>query len=327
MNTKPNILFTATLHSPFIQEDLRILRLRYNVIEVISSGWRTFTTYLNHLSNVEVTFSWFASVYSSVLIFFTKIFSVKSVLILGGVDVAKEQEYNYGIWNSWWKAKLVRYGITHADIVLAVDESLKHEAIRLAQYDGANISVVPTGYDSERWLPDEKKQHVVLSVGNVNDLPRLKKKGFDILFDIAAQMKDVPFIVVGIAEYLQQQLTIPGNVRCLPLVSQDELLHYYQSAKVYCQLSRHEGLPNSLCEAMLCGCIPVGSNKFGIPYAIGDTGFIVDIEHRDEIAQAIRSALTAPEEIGMSARQRIIEHFPLAKREKSLHAIIESILR
>lgn len=304
-----------------------MLRSRYNVIEMISSGWRAFITYLKYLPNVDVTFSWFASVYSSLLIFFTKIFSVKSVLILGGVDVAKEKEYNYGIWNSWWKSKLVRYGITHADIVLAVDDSLKQEAIRLAGYDGANINVVPTGYDSARWIPGKTKQQFVLSVGSVSDLPRLKAKGFDIVFDVATQMSDVSFVVVGLAEHLRQQLIIPANVQCLPVLPQEQLLHYYQTAKVYCQLSRREGLPNALCEAMLCGCIPVGSNKFGIPHAIGDTGFIVNIEHRDEISRAMRSALTAPEETGMRARQRIIEHFPLAKREESLHSIIESVLR
>jgi len=304
-----------------------MLRSHYNVIEVISSGWRPFITYLKYLRNVNITFSWFASVYSSILVFFTKFFSVKSILILGGVDVAKEKKYNYGIWNSWWKSKLVRYGITHADIVLAVDDSLKHEAIRLAHYDGANISVVPTGYDSKRWMPEGKKQQFVLSVGSVSDLPRLKAKGLDILFDIATHMSDVSFVVIGLAERLRQQLVIPANVRCLPVLPQEELLHYYQTAKVYCQLSRREGLPNALCEAMLCSCIPVGSNKFGIPYAIGDTGFLVDIEDRDEIAQTIRSALAATEETGMRARQRIIDHFPLARREESLRAVIESLLQ
>ena len=62
----------------------------------------------------RVTFSWFASIYSSLLIFFAHFFGKKSILILGGVDVAKEKDFHYGIWNSWWKSPIIRYGITHA---------------------------------------------------------------------------------------------------------------------------------------------------------------------------------------------------------------------
>jgi len=38
------------------------------------------------------------------------------------------------------------------------------------------------------------------------------------------------------------------------LVPDEELIKYYQKAKVY-QLSEYEGLPNALCEAMLCECL------------------------------------------------------------------------
>ena len=58
----------------------------------------------------------------------------------------------------------------------------------------------------------------------------------------------------------------------------DELLNYFQRAKVFCQFSFSEGLPNTLCEAMLCECIPVGSNVNGIPKAIGDYGYILQLK-------------------------------------------------
>jgi len=55
------------------------------------------------------------------------------------------------------------------------------------------------------------------------------------------------------------------------IVPDEELIKYYQKAKVY-QLSEYEGLPNALCEAMLCECVPAGTRYCGIPTAIGDTG-------------------------------------------------------
>ncbi|MEW5797413.1 MAG: glycosyltransferase family 4 protein [Bacteroidota bacterium] len=325
MNNKPRILFTATFSTPFIQEDLQTLRSQYSVTEVISSGVGTFRKFLNEIRHCDITFSWFASVYSSTLVFIAKLFGKKSIIILGGVDVAKEKEYDYGIWNSWWKAIIVRYGITHADAVLAVDESLKREAIRLAKYDGHNIQVVPTGYDPERWKPGAVKENFVLSVGSIHTLARFKKKGFDILLDVAHNMTDVQFIIIGIAESVAQQFSVPDNVHIYPSLTQEELLLYYQRAHVYCQLSRHEGLPNSLCEAMLCECIPVGSDRFGIPNGIGDTGFIVDPERRNDIVSAIRNALMLNADAGKKARKRIIENFPQTLRTEQLHQVIRSL--
>jgi glycosyltransferase involved in cell wall biosynthesis len=327
VNKTLTILFTATFNSSFIREDLNILHSRYSVTEIISSGWWTMVRYLVALPKNEITFSWFASVYSSLLVSLTKIFRKKSVLVIGGVDVAQEKAYGYGIWNSWWKSKVVRYGITHADLVLAVDETLKHEAIRLAHYEGENIQVLPTGYDPERWKPGTEKKNFVLSVGIADTLPRFKKKGYDILFSTALQLPEVSFVVIGIDESLKLHFQVPENVQCYPSVSQDALLAYYQSAKVYCQLSRHEGLPNSLCEAMLCGCLPVGSNKFGIPRAIGDTGFVVDLDNAGDIVKAIRSALNSPSDAGMKARQRIMEKFPLQRRAELLYNAIEFLLK
>jgi glycosyltransferase involved in cell wall biosynthesis len=328
VNNKKKILFTASLSSSFIQEDLKLLRPHYALTEIIASGPAAIFRYLFAVPNADLTFSWFASVYSSVVVFLAKVFRKKSIIIIGGADVAKEKEYNYGIWNSWWKARIVRYAITHADLILSVDESLMREAIRLAQYDGKNILVVPTGYDPLKWSRgNTEKKKMVLSIGGVLTKDRFKIKGFDILLRVAAAMPDVPFVIIGIPEELQRQQQIPDNVQCHPFISQEMLLAHFREAKVFCQPSRREGLPNTLCEAMLCECIPVGSDRNGIPKAIGDTGFIVNINDEENIIHEIRAALTADEERGVRARQRIIEKFPLTQRDALLQEAIQSLMQ
>jgi glycosyltransferase involved in cell wall biosynthesis len=52
-----------------------------------------------------------------------------------------------------------------------------------------------------------------------------------------------------------------------------------------------EGLPNALCEAMLCGCVPVGTKRNGIPTAIGDCGFYVPYDDPKAAAEAIKKRL------------------------------------
>ncbi len=323
MDKKANILFTATFSTPFIREDLKILHLHYNVTEIISSGSGTFVKFLFAIQKVEITFSWFASVYSSVLVFLGKIFGKKSIIIIGGVDVAKIPELNYGIWNSWWRAKLVRYAIIRADLVLAVDETLKQDAIRLAGYDGKNIQILPTGYDPEQWKPGISKENFVLTVANCPDMIRVKIKGIDFLLDVARAMPDTSFLLIGLQKQIAAQLDLPSNLSFLESVQQTELLEVYKRAKVFFQSSLREGLPNTLCEAMLCECYPVGTRVGGIPAAIGTTGTIVQHGNVGEATRAIQKGMM--QEKNIAARERITLHFSKHKREERLLSFIQSL--
>jgi glycosyltransferase involved in cell wall biosynthesis len=316
VNKKVNILFTATFSTSFIQEDLKILNTHYSVTKILSSGIKTFFIYFSALRTNDITFSWFASVYSSILIFFTKVFGKKSILILGGVDVAKIPEMNYGIWNSWWKSIIVRYGIKNADIVLAVDDSLKSDAVRLCGYNGNNIHVLPTGYDSKRWKPGNVKENVILTVANCHNMTRVKIKGIDFLIDVARSLPDMSFILVGLKNEIAFQLQIPPNIIHYESVEQSQLLEMYQRAKVFFQPSMREGLPNTLCEAMLCDCFPVGTNVGGIPNAIGETGLIVEYSDIAGAKKALHQAME--HESNNKARDRIIQHYNINMREELL---------
>lgn len=220
---------------------------------------------------------------------------------------------------------LVKWTLRHAQAVLAVDPTLQKEAARLAGYDGENIQYVPTGYDSALWKPAGPKTPCVLTVAACEDQWRMKKKGLDVLFDAARTIPGVRFVVIGMRENLISEVraSVPANVELIPFVEQSRLLKYYQDAAVYCQPSYTEGLPNSLCEGMLCGCVPVGSNVGGIPTAIADTGFLVPYGDAKALAEAITSALRAPAEMGVRAREFIAHTFTLERREAALCHVVE----
>lgn len=326
MERKTKILFTSTISTSFIKEDISFFENQYDVKKIIGSGLIHIIKIFFAVPKNDVTFTWFASVYSAFVVFFSRVFKKKSIIVIGGVDVAKEPSINYGIWLNWWKSLFVRYAIRRADKVLAVDPFLISEAKRLAKYDGLNLVYVPTGYDYNYWKPSGQKENFILSVGACEDEWRMMKKGFDKLIQAAALLPEVKFKIVGIRESLLEQIKkhIPHNVEIISFLEKNELLKYYQRAKVYCQVSFHEGLPNSLCEAMLCECIPVGTDRGGMPTAIGDVGLVVKYGNEEALIKAFKKSLTLSDEVGKKARMRIIENFPQEKRHRELNSNIKS---
>jgi glycosyltransferase involved in cell wall biosynthesis len=92
----------------------------------------------------------------------------------------------------------------------------------------------------------------------------------------------------------------------------------------YFQLSIMEGFPNALAEAMLCGCIPIGSNVSGIPFIIGDTGYILNKRDINELNLLVENVLNdrKRDQFPVLARKRIEEHFSYDQRRKMFEKVI-----
>jgi len=323
-NRRVKILFTSTQHTPFITQDLNLLRKFFDVDHLITRGLFAPLSILSHMFRADVTFTWFASVYSFAVVLLARMMKKKSFLVIGGVDVARVPELRYGIWLSPWKSLLVGYALRNATKVLAVDASLKKRAIDLAHYTGENIECIPTGYDTAVWFPAGAKEPFVLTVAKCDDEWKMKIKGLDVLFECARTMPATRFVVIGLASRLLGNINnqIPSNVEVIPFVEQPDLLRYYQRAKVYCQPSYIEGLPNSVCEAMLCACVPVGTNVGGMSTAIAGNGPLVPYGDVQQLAAGIQGAMIEPASAGDRARTHISQNFALQKREARLLQMI-----
>ncbi|MBN1399045.1 MAG: glycosyltransferase family 4 protein [Bacteroidetes bacterium] len=326
MHTKSplRIAFISTLFTPFIQDDLNTLKKFYSTKERIGSGLSHIIKIILACFRTDIVFCWFASTYSSVAVVLMRLLHRRSIIVIGGVDAAKEKELNYGIWLVPWKAFFVGYALRNADKILAVDKSLADKARTLAGYDGSNIEIVPTGYDIDFWKIAERNNSNagVLTVANADNEQRFRVKGLDILFEAARMMPEVSFTVIGLSEKIAAIFNSPPNIKVLPPVERKQLLTYYQNAKVYCQPSRHEGMPNALCEAMLCGCIPVATDAGATKNIIGDVGFCIHPE-ANAAALALADALLLPEATHLSAREKIASRFNKEAREIKLTQIIE----
>jgi len=332
IDKKPRVLFIKPWSgSTFIENDEKILRKHFDASIFDWSAekhpeYKILKILLK--KDVDLIFMWFATRYFAPIIFLSRLFGTPSVVIAGGFDVAYVPEIDYGQFTMGWRKKMfTKFVLKYANKVLVVDPSLKEDAIKNAKISGDNIEYLPTGYDADYWKSKGKKENIVVTVGAVNNSV-VKRKGFRTFVEAAKHVPNAKFVLIGkhrdnSIDYLQK--VAPSNVEFTGFVSDKELLQWYQKAKIYCQLSRYEGLPNALCEAMLCECVPVGTKYCGIPTGIGDTGFYVSYSNERETAKAIKKALDTPDEFGKKARKRIKEKFPLERREKELVKIIDNI--
>lgn len=279
------------------------------------------------IRGADLTFTWFASTWASFIVALARLAGKPSVVVLAGADVQRIPAIGYGSANTGWKRLLLRFTLRHATRLLPVDASLVDAARRIGQVRDGSVTVLPTGYDAAFWVPGEKDPGLVLTVAGCDNIQRLRVKGIDHLLAAATRLPHLRFVVIGTDPAVVAQVVpaVPPNVSLLRACPRQELLAWYQRAGVYCQPSLSEGLPNAVCEAMLCGCVPVGSAVGGMPTAIGDAGYLVPPGEPAALADAIGRAAGAPAGARTSARERIAAMFPLAGRRAALAAIVGEV--
>ncbi len=130
---------------------------------------------------------------------------------------------------------------------------------------------------------------------------------------------DARFVCTGMAGEAQAQewvreLGIEGAVELLPACSQAELAGLFRSAQVMVSPTSHDGTPNSLLEAMACGCLPVAGDLESIREWItpGKNGLLVDASDPQALADAILQGLDQP-----ALRKQAAEMNALVIRERA----------
>lgn len=322
------IVFVYLNMSTFVSKDLEILRKHFDVKPIQWTRTRDVKRILKIMKYVyktDLSFITFADRHAVLTIRFSKLFRKKSVVVVGGYDVAKLPEIGYGLMISKKSARRVKYVLEKADKVLTINDSLKINAINNAGVDGQNIQTVHRGYESNKWKFEGKKEDLVMTVSVVNTWNRVLVKGVNTFVKSTEFLPNVKFIVIGLEgePFKELKSIAPPNVEFIGFLPNEELLSYYQKAKVYCQLSRYEGFGNALSEAMLCECVPVGTKSCELP--IGNTGFYVPYGDPKATADAIKEALKSKK--GKAARERIMTLFPLEKREENMVKIINALVK
>lgn len=359
MQKADTVLFIKPVNTSFVLIDQKILEKHFRVIPYLLQQDKGKVRYfLNLLMMIlfllknayksRAFICWFGDYHAAVMVLMGKLTRTPTFVLAGGQEAICYKELGKGVYLKKIRGIFVKYALRNCSVILPNHQSLmyhenyfydkEHPHIDgISHYVGkikGEVHVIPNGIDFSRIDRNpliEKDSNSVLTVGTMNKLSDFYNKGYDLFIELARQCKNFHFTAVGVKrssmDWIEENYKISEitNLNVVPaFCPADVLSGYYNKAKVYLQVSITEGMPNSLGEAMLCECIPIGSNVNGIPDAIGKTGIIIQHRDLDELEEALYKAITM--NTGAEARKHTIENFSLQNRENKLIEAIRSYL-
>ncbi len=352
--SKPILLFSYLSPSSFVRDDMELLGDDFDVrpfhfdatqarsVAGLVRLWKGQLDWLRReLPGASVVLGWFADHHMALPVTMARRAGVPTAVVLSGTDVNVVPSLGYGALLSRWRAPLVRYVVRHASLLLPVTPSLVEHRNTFAEWprvlrNGVRahvpnlqtpIQVVPPGLDASRWEAGaDVRAPSVIAAALCGNERTLRLKGLDVLVDVARLLPGLPFRVVGIAPDLVRELPTLPNVTWEPAMGREALGQAFREASVILHPSRSEGgLPLVVAEAMLCGCIPVGSPVGGLPQLIPGIGELVERPAPAEIAGAVVRALAYADERRSQARARVADGYRFSARKERLVSSLQQL--
>ena len=215
-----------------------------------------------------------------------------------------------------WMRKLTHQTLQRADGLLA-DAT---RDIRLANQMGLRPNL-PTKVVPGSGGLDLVEIHQVRSVGDetlAENLPAgvpliVNPRGFrpgsvrnDVFFQaiplVLQRWPQARFVCLAMASQPEatgwvERLKLGPNVRLLPYLPQTQVWDLFLRAEITVSVSQHDGTPNTLLEAMACGCFPIVGDIESLREWItpGVNGLLVEPTKPQDVAEALLTALDHPE--------------------------------
>jgi glycosyltransferase involved in cell wall biosynthesis len=336
--------------SSFISKDIEIIGLSNAITDVsfslskkhliVVNLLKQFIFFAFQIKHFDLIIIKFGGYWSLIPVFFAKYFRKKSIIITGGTDCVSFPEINYGNFNKLFMSVFTKYSFQFTDHIIFLHLSMWESNYKYSNFSNkkqglktyipnlkTNYTVVSNGYSSEKWKKNKNKiGKSFLTVGtNLENEKNRLLKGIDLILNIAPQFPQAQFTIIGAKP--DSFNLLPANVCLIASVNHDEIINYYSQAEFYLQLSLSEGFPNSLCEAMLCECVPIVSDVASMPYIIGDSGFVLAQKNINQLKTIIEQAISIDtKKLGQLARQRIAQNFSEEKRAEELRKVITDLL-
>jgi glycosyltransferase involved in cell wall biosynthesis len=297
-----------------------------------------------HIRKSSLVFIMFAGYHSIIPVLFARMFGKPCIIIAGGIDCVSFPSVNYGNFNKFVLGKLTAWSFRFCTYIAPISEYLVNSEYTYQNQDNVRqgflyhvkglktpYSVVYNGFETHQWYwkNEKRKSNSFLSIAsNLESQSRRNIKGIDMVIEAAKLFPQYQFTIIG-SNHQNSQFEVPNNVQIIPFVAHQKLREIYCEHDYYFQLSMSEGFGNTLAEAMLCGCIPIGANAGAIPFIIGKNGFILQKKDTNELKMLVNTAInsTQKEELRTLARQSILDRFSIEKRGLALNKIINSLIK
>ncbi|TND09378.1 MAG: glycosyltransferase [Bacteroidetes bacterium] len=343
------LLYFYFTRTSFVAKDLAIFQSAYEVKEfhypatgrdILIYLFKQFFFLLRHCRSCDVLVCQFAGHHSVLAVFFGRLFRKPVLLIPGGTDCVSFPSIRYGQFSKSFLSKTTCYSYRKARHIAPVHEALIRSAYTYTADDFPEqgfavfckniktpVTTIYNGYETDKFRPTgearNKNSFLTIAAGLDSEV-RIRLKGIDIILAAAAQLPDCSFTIIGANR--PPQLEVPANVKIIPPVPNQELPALMSSHEFYLQLSLSEGFPNALCEAMLCGCIPVVSDVSSMPGIIGKSGFVLKKRDAGMLVSLLKPALECnkPEQ-SAAARKTIEENYTLVRRTKELLQLLSEM--
>ncbi len=310
----------------FVQTDVELLSTIGDVRPMFFGSLIDIPRLTYEIARANLIFCWFAWSQAYWATRISRILHKPSIVVAGGFEVVSYPEIDYGGLLQSRSAGRVRLAIETANEVLAVSTSIREDVVRLSRK--VDVRVVPLGFDPMRHPVSGVKERLAITVGSVTK-SNLARKGISAFLELARCMPDVEFAVIGSVDLSimdSMESHLPSNVTLTGRLSDDHRDQWMRRAKVYVQLSAHEGFGSAVAEAMLAGCIPVVANRGALPEVVGDAGIVVPWGDLNEARKSITLALSRTIDASYRCRERITHQFPLDRRRQALSEIALSLL-
>ena len=339
------IVYTYPLKTAFTERDVEMLKPHFKVkslaFTVQASKLPLFFLiqlfqliyYLPKTSHYLCFFGGYHSVLPTVL---GKLFHKKVFIQCGGMDAMNLPEINYGNFRKKWLKMATVFSFKNCSKILPVAQALVYQdytydprfdrrqgLLQLIPDLKTPIEVIHNGFDTNFWEDQQISKNpfsFITVAAGITMQNRAAVKGIDLILHMAREFPLYHFTLVGDSFF---KCDLP-NVKVFGKLNAKNLKELFNQHQFYLQLSLSEGFPNALAEAMLCGCIPIGSAVGAIPEIIGDWGFILEKKDPNLLKQIFQSLHTFNLTLlRYEASNHIQRNFPFSKRQKALLSLFD----
>lgn len=231
---------------------------------------------------------------------------------------------------------LFKRGFTKADLVVAESTFLGRWARRMG-FAGP-LEVVPNGMDAERFarVTSENELNMIRTkIGKregetwlIHTGRLVNKNALDMVIRALPLLPEqIHLFMIGdgpdknALEKLASELGVSSRIHFHPYVPLAEIPAHLKACDIFIRPSRSEGMGNSFIEAMAAGLPVIATQEGGIADFLFDakrnpdketTGWAVDRDSPEQIAEAVRDILANPEQaerVRAAAKKMVIEKY------------------